>query len=88
MDRSGADLLCLNSADDLALYGRGRKAWARRQQCRGDGPADPLAQAAHGSTGKPFDRVFEQPSIPVHPLQRRFSVSRSRNWPQPGPITP
>ena len=26
MDRSGADLLCLNSADDLALYGRGRKA--------------------------------------------------------------
>ena len=26
MDRSGADLLCLNSADDLALYGRGHEA--------------------------------------------------------------
>ena len=87
MDRSGADLLCLNSADDLALYGRGRKAlgldssnavvtglpilWRTKQ--RAEVPENPSIV------------FFEQPSIPVHPLQRRFLCEQIRElaaaWP-------
>ena len=87
MDRSGADLLCLNSADDLALYGRGRKAlgldssnavvtglpilWRTKQ--RTEAPENPSIV------------FFEQPSIPVHPLQRRFLCEQIKElaaaWP-------
>ena len=87
MDRSGADLLCLNSADDLALYGRGRKAlgldssnavvtglpilWRTKQ--RTEAPEAPSIV------------FFEQPSIPVHPLQRRVLCDQIKElaaaWP-------
>ena len=85
--RPGADLLCLNSADDLALYGRGRKAlgldssnavvtglpilWRTKQ--RTEAPENPSIV------------FFEQPSIPVHPLQRRFLCEQIKElaaaWP-------
>ncbi len=87
MDRSGVDLLCLNSSDDLALYGRGRRAlgldnsnavvtglpilWRIKQ--RTEAPETPSIV------------FFEQPSIPVHPLQRRFLCDQIKElaaaWP-------
>ena len=87
MDRSGADLLCLNSADDLSNYSCGREAlgldssnavvtglpilWRTKQR-----DADPE---------KPTIVFFEQPSIPGHPLQRRFLCEQIKElaeaWP-------
>ena len=58
----------------------------RQQQCRGDRAADSLAhKTARGSPGEPSIVFFEQPSIPVHPLQRRFLCDQIRElaaaWP-------
>ena len=90
MDRSGADLLCLNSADDLALYGRGRKALG-------------LDSSNAVVTGLPIlwqtNRVLKHRTPPRSCFSNslRFrcthcsagsSVIRSRSWPKPGPITP
>lgn len=74
LDRSGADLLCLNSQQDLDTYRRGRHA----QGLASDNAVVtglPVLWNAHPSD-KPVERpsivFFEQPSIPVHPLQRRY----------------
>ena len=87
MDRSGADLLCLNSADDLALYGRGREALGL------DGnnavvtglPILWRTKPSQTLPEKPSIVFFEQPSIPVHPLQRRFLCEQIKElaaaWP-------
>ncbi len=74
LDRSGVDLLCLNSQQDLDTYRRGCAAlgmdssnavltglpilWRVEQRKK-----DPEI---------PTFVFFEQPSIPVHPLQRRY----------------
>ena len=74
MDRSGADLLCLNSADDLALYGRGRKALGL-DSSNALVTGLPILWQTKPRTAAPENPsivFFEQPSIPVHPLQRRF----------------
>ena len=88
LDRSGVDLLCLNSNQDLELY---------RQGCRALGQDSSNALV----TGLPIlwkvpqhqpppDRpsivFFEQPSIPVHPVQRRFLCQELKQlaeaWPE------
>ena len=74
MDRSGADLLCLNSADDLALYDRGRKALGL-DSSNAVVTGLPILWQTKPRTSAPENPsivFFEQPSIPVHPLQRRF----------------
>ena len=74
LDRSGADLLCLNSEQDLNTYKRGRQA----QGLNSDNAVVtglPVLWNARPS-GKQLEHpsivFFEQPSIPVHPLQRRY----------------
>ena len=87
LDRSGADLLCLNSEQDLEIYREGRKA----QGLSCDNAAVtglPVLWNAHPS-GKQPDHpsivFFEQPSIPVHPLQRRYICRQLKSlaeaWP-------
>ena len=74
LDRSGADLLCLNSEQDLATYRMGRQA----QGLSSDNALVtglPVLWNAHSSrkqSNPPSIVFFEQPSIPVHPLQRRY----------------
>ena len=74
LDRSGADLLCLNSEQDLATYRMGRQA----QGLSSDNAVVtglPVLWNAHSSrkqVNPPSIVFFEQPSIPVHPLQRRY----------------
>ena len=87
LDRSGVDLLCLNGEDDLITYRRGCEVlgmdssnavqtglpilWGLRQ--RSEAPQ-------RGSFV-----FFEQPSIPAHPLQRRFLCRQlqqlAKAWP-------
>ena len=74
LDRSGADLLCLNSEQDLNTYRQGRQA----QGLNSDNAVVtglPVLWNARPS-GKQLEHpsivFFEQPSIPVHPLQRRY----------------
>ena len=87
MDRSGADLLCLNSADDLALYGRGRKALGLDSSNAMVTGLPILWQTKPRSSApeNPSIVFFEQPSIPVHPLQRRFLCDQIKElaeaWP-------
>ena len=87
MDRSGADLLCLNSADDLALYGRGRKALGL-DSSNAVVAGLPILWQTKPHTSAPENPsivFFEQPSIPVHPLQRRFLCDQIKElaaaWP-------
>ena len=74
LDRSGVDLLCLNSEQDLNTYRQGRQA----QGLNSDNAVVtglPVLWNARPS-GKQLEHpsivFFEQPSIPVHPLQRRY----------------
>ena len=87
LDRSGADLLCLNSTQDFATYRLGREALGL--------PSDnavvtglPLlwnAETDRAVPDKPSIVFFEQPSIPVHPLQRRYICKQLKElaeaWP-------
>ena len=74
LDRSGADLLCLNSEQDLNTYRQGRQA----QGLNSDNavvtglPVLWNARASGKQLEHPSIVFFEQPSIPVHPLQRRY----------------
>ena len=87
LDRSGADLLCLNSERDLATYRAGRKA--QGMSCDNAAVTGlPVLWNAHPSEKKtehPSIVFFEQPSIPVHPLQRRYICSQLKTlaeaWP-------
>ena len=87
MDRSGADLLCLNSADDLALYDRGRKALGLDSSNAVVTGLPILWQTKPRTSAleNPSIVFFEQPSIPVHPLQRRFLCDQIKElaaaWP-------
>ncbi|MFQ6539614.1 MULTISPECIES: DUF6716 putative glycosyltransferase [Aphanothece] len=88
MDRSGADLLCLNSPVDLDLY---------QQACRALGlPSDnavvtglPILWDLHPrrrtSVERPTIVFFEQPSVPGNPLQRHYLCNRlndlAQRWP-------
>ena len=74
LDRSGADLLCLNSERDFDTYRQGRQA--QGLDCDNAAvtglPVLWNAQPSVKQTEHPSIVFFEQPSIPVHPLQRRF----------------
>jgi hypothetical protein len=88
MDRSGVDLLCLNSPVDLELY---------RQACGAQGLSDDnavvtglpilwnLHQGRRGPGDNPTIVFFEQPSVPANPLQRHYICNRlndlARRWP-------
>ena len=90
MDRSGADLLCLNSGADLSSYRCGREAlgldssnavvtglpilWRTK-------PRDALPE-------NPTIVFFEQPSIPGHPLQRQFLCEQIKELAQAWPDHP
>ena len=88
LDRSGADLLCLNSERDLETYRQGRQA----QGLSCDNAAVtglPVLWNAHPRETppeRPSIVFFEQPSIPGHPLQRRYICRQlkalAEAWPE------
>ena len=87
LDRSGADLLCLNSQQDLSLYQKGCAALGL-DSSNAVVTGLPILWRTHPRTEfpeKPSIVFFEQPSIPVHPLQRRFVCEQlgdlSAAWP-------
>ena len=80
LDRSGADLLCLNSPLDLDTYARGRRALGL-DSSNAVVTGLPIlwrTRMRDGLPEKPSIVFFEQPSIPVHPLQRRFLCDQLR----------
>ena len=87
LDRSGADLLCLNSQQDLSTYQKGCAA-LERDSSNAVVTGLPILWRTHPRTEFPENPsivFFEQPSIPVHPLQRRFVCEQLRElaaaWP-------
>ena len=87
LDRSGADLLCLNSQQDLSTYQKGCAA-LERDSSNAVVTGLPILWRTHPRTEFPEHPsivFFEQPSIPVHPLQRRFVCEQLRElaaaWP-------
>jgi len=87
LDRSGADLLCLNSPQDLATYASGRRALGL-ESSNAVVTGLPILWRTRERTQqpeKPSIVFFEQPSIPVHPLQRRFLCEQllelAKAWP-------
>ena len=90
LDRSGADLLCLNSAEDLASYQRGRHALGL-DSCNAVVTGLPIlwrTKPRETAPEKPSIVFFEQPSIPVHPLQRRFLCEQIQQLAQAWPGHP
>ena len=88
LDRSGVDLLCLNSTQDLELYQQGCRAL-------GQDSSNALVTGLpilwktpqhQPPTDRPSIVFFEQPSIPVHPVQRHFLCQELKQlaeaWPQ------
>ncbi|QNI41512.1 DUF6716 putative glycosyltransferase [Synechococcus sp. A15-28] len=74
LDRSGADLLCLNSEQDLSTYQLGRHALGLSSD-NAVVTGLPLlwnADPHRAAPDQPSIVFFEQPSIPAHPLQRRY----------------
>jgi hypothetical protein len=87
LDRSGADLLCLNSQQDLSTYQKGCAALGRDSN-NAVVTGLPILWRTHPRADVPEHPsivFFEQPSIPVHPLQRRFVCEQLRElaaaWP-------
>jgi len=87
LDRSGADLLCLNSDQDFAQYRLGREALGLSSD-NAVVTGLPLlwnARSEQPLPDKPSIVFFEQPSIPVHPLQRRYICKQLKElaeaWP-------
>ena len=88
LDRSGADLLCLNSEQDLITYRQGREA----QGLSSDNalvtglPVLWNVQPRSEPAERPSIVFFEQPSIPVHPLQRHYLCQQLKElaeaWPE------
>ena len=74
LDRSGADLLCLNSEQDLNTYRRGCQAMGLACDNAVVTGLPLLWNAKHHQAAPDKSSIvfFEQPSIPVHPLQRRY----------------
>ncbi|MGB1621916.1 MAG: DUF6716 putative glycosyltransferase [Synechococcus sp.] len=90
LDRSGADLLCLNSPHDLDTYARGRRALGL-ESSNAVVTGLPIlwrTRARVEVPDKPSIVFFEQPSIPVHPLQRRFLCDQLRELAQAWPDHP
>ena len=74
LDRSGADLLCLNSEQDLGTYQLGRHALGLSSD-NAVVTGLPLlwnTDPHRAAADQPSIVFFEQPSIPAHPLQRRY----------------
>ena len=90
LDRAGADLLCLNSEHDLATYSSGCQALGMDSSNAVVTGLPILWRVQPNSKEKssnPLSIVFfEQPSIPVHPLQRRFLCDQllelATAWPE------
>ena len=87
LDRSGADLLCLNSEQDLSIYQKGCAALGL-DSSNAVVTGLPILWRTHHRVEFPENPsivFFEQPSIPVHPLQRRFVCEQLRDlsaaWP-------
>jgi hypothetical protein len=87
LDRSGADLLCLNSQQDLSTYQKGCAALGL-DSSNAVVTGLPILWRTHPRAEFPENPsivFFEQPSIPVHPLQRRFVCEQLRDlsaaWP-------
>ena len=87
LDRSGADLLCLNSENDLSTYRLGRQALGLSSD-NAVMTGLPLlwnAEPSQAKPDKPSIVFFEQPSIPAHPLQRRYICKQLKElaeaWP-------
>ena len=87
LDRSGADLLCLNSPHDLATYQQGCAALGM-DSSNAVVTGLPIlwnVQARQKQPETPSIVFFEQPSIPVHPLQRRYLCKQLKElaeaWP-------
>ena len=74
LDRSGVDLLCLNSDTDLQTYQDGCQALGKSSDNAVVTGLPILwrVEPRRKNPDKPSIVFFEQPSIPVHPLQRRF----------------
>lgn len=88
LDRSGVDLLCLNSEQDLKTYQEGCDALnidASNAVCTGLPILWNLKPPEQRRDRAPFV-FFEQPSIPAHPLQRRFLCQQlqvlAQAWPE------
>ena len=88
LDRSGVDLLCLNSNQDLELYQQGCRALG---QDSGNAVVTGLpilwrVPQHQPPPDRPSIVFFEQPSIPVHPLQRHFLCQELKHlaeaWPE------
>ena len=87
LDRSGADLLCLNSHQDFDTYRRGREAQglsASNAVVTGL-PVLWNTQPRNKPLERPSIVFFEQPSIPVHPLQRRYLCHQIKELAQAWP---
>jgi hypothetical protein len=87
LDRSGAELLCLNSQQDLSTYQKGCTALGR-DSSNAVVTGLPILWSTQPRAELPEHPsivFFEQPSIPVHPLQRRFLCEQLRElaaaWP-------
>jgi hypothetical protein len=88
MDRSGADLLCLNAESDAALYRQGCAALgidSSNAEVTGLPilwPLQPRWQVPDGAAIV----FFEQPSVPDNPIQRKYLCRRlaklAKAWPQ------
>jgi len=88
MDRSGVDLLCLNSESDAALYHQGCAALGldgRNAELTGLPilwPLQPRLQVPELAAIV----FFEQPSVPDNPIQRKYLCRRladlAKAWPQ------
>lgn len=87
LDRSGSDLLCLNSEQDLKTYQQGCEALGldcSNAEHTGLPILWDLKERQERSDGGPFV-FFEQPSIPMHPLQRRFLCKQLQRLAQAWP---
>lgn len=87
LDRSGLDLLCLNGESDLHLYRKGCAALGMDSSNAIETglpilwELEPRPQVPENSSFV----FFEQPSIPAHPLQRRFLCKQLQKLAQAWP---
>ena len=90
LDRSGVDLLCLNSEQDLETYRRGCAALGMDSSnaVLTGLPILWRVEKRRKEPDVPSIVFFEQPSIPVHPLQRRFLCRQLKELAQAHPRHP
>ena len=90
LDRSGVDLLCLNSQQDLDTYRRGCAALGMDSSnaVLTGLPILWRVEKRKKEPEVPSIVFFEQPSIPVHPLQRRYLCRQLKELALAKPGTP